>query len=99
MVDAGLVVIVSAISPYRADREAVRARFAPGEFIEVFVDASAATCAARDPKGLYAKAKAGGLSHAIGVGRDYEAPEHPEVHVITDTADVEGLVASVLAAL
>lgn len=78
MVDAGLVVIVSAISPYRADREAVRARFAPGEFIEVFVDASPATCAARDPKGLYAKAQAGGLSHAIGVGGDYEPPPAPE---------------------
>ncbi|WP_397572351.1 adenylyl-sulfate kinase [Silanimonas sp.] len=99
MVDAGLVVIVSAISPYRADREAVRARFAPGEFIEVFVDASPETCAARDPKGLYAKAKAGGLSHAIGVGGDYEAPEHPEVHVLTDEAEVDGLIARIAAAL
>ena len=99
MVDAGLVVIVSAISPYRADRDAVRARFAPGEFIEVFVDASPETCAARDPKGLYAKAKAGGLSNAIGVGGDYEAPENAEVHVVTDNAETDRLVARIIDAL
>ena len=99
MVDAGLIVIVSAISPYRADREAVRSRFAPGEFVEVFVDASPETCAARDPKGLYAKAKAGGLSHAIGVGGDYEPPQRPEVHAVTDAAAVEELVARIVDAL
>ncbi|MFN7385469.1 MAG: adenylyl-sulfate kinase [Lysobacteraceae bacterium] len=96
MVDAGLVVIVSAISPCRADREAVRARFAPGQFVEVFVDASPETCAARDPKGLYAKAKAGGLSHAIGVGGDYEPPLAPEQRLSTEDASPEAL-AQVLA--
>ncbi|MFN3964401.1 MAG: adenylyl-sulfate kinase [Silanimonas lenta] len=99
MVEAGLIVIVSAISPYRADREAVRARFAPGEFIEVFVDASPETCAARDPKGLYARARAGELGHAIGIGAGYEPPLAPEVHVSTDATSVEASVAAVLAAL
>jgi bifunctional enzyme CysN/CysC len=99
MVDAGLVVIVSAISPYRADRDAVRARFAPGEFIEVFVDASPETCAKRDPKGLYAKAKAGGLSNAIGIGGDYEPPLQPEVHVVTDANPVGALTAKVISHL
>ncbi|WP_084628046.1 adenylyl-sulfate kinase [Silanimonas lenta] len=99
MVEAGLIVIVSAISPYRADREAVRARFAPGEFIEVFVDASPETCAARDPKGLYARARAGELGHAIGIGTGYEPPLAPEVHVSTDATSVEASVAAVLAAL
>ena len=99
MVDAGLIVIVSAISPYRADRDAVRARFAPGEFIEVFVDASPETCAARDPKGLYAKARAGGLSNAIGIGGDYEAPLKPEVHAVSDDSGVDDLARQVLATL
>lgn len=91
MVDAGLIVIVSAISPYRADRDAVRARFAPGEFVEVFVDASPATCAARDPKGLYARAQAGGLTHAIGIGGGYEPPLAPEQHVSTEASTPEAL--------
>jgi bifunctional enzyme CysN/CysC len=97
MVDAGLVVIVSAISPYRADRDAVRSRFAPGEFVEVFVDAPSATCAARDPKGLYAKAKAGGLSHAIGVGGDYEPPLAPEQRLSTEQASPDALAQALVA--
>ncbi len=97
LVDAGLIVIVSAISPYRADRDAVRARFAPGEFIEVFVDASPSTCAARDPKGLYAKAKAGGLSHAIGIGGDYEPPLAPEQRLSTEDAKPEALAQALVA--
>ena len=91
MIDAGLIVIVSAISPYRADRDAVRARFAPGEFIEVFVDASPETCAARDPKGLYAKARAGGLSNAIGIGGDYEPPLAPRLRISTENSTPEAL--------
>ncbi|MCU0757129.1 MAG: adenylyl-sulfate kinase [Xanthomonadales bacterium] len=96
MVDAGLIVIVSAISPYRADRDAVRTRFAPGEFIEIHVDASPATCAARDPKGLYARAKSGGLTHPIGIGGDYEPPLAPELRLVTDSASVDALVEVVL---
>jgi bifunctional enzyme CysN/CysC len=99
MVDAGLVVIVSAISPFRVDRNAVRARFGDGQFVEVFVDASPETCAARDPKGLYAKARSGGLANPIGIGSDYERPEAPEVHVVTDETEVEALVEQVLRAL
>jgi bifunctional enzyme CysN/CysC len=99
MVDAGLIVIVSAISPRRADREAVRARFAAGQFIEVFVDASPETCAARDPKGLYAQAQAGRLGSTLGIGGGHEAPEHPELHLVTDAATPGALVEQVLALL
>jgi adenylyl-sulfate kinase len=81
MVDAGLLVITALISPFRAERDAARARFMPGEFLEVFVDAPLAVCEARDPKGLYARARAGTLTGMTGVDAPYEAPERPEVVV------------------
>jgi len=83
MVDAGLVVIVSFISPFRAEREWARSLFEPGEFTEVFVDASLAECEQRDVKGLYAKARAGELKNFTGIDSPYEAPEAPEVHLST----------------
>ena len=81
MVDAGLLVLVSFISPFRAEREMARSLFAPGEFIEVFVDASLATCEQRDPKGLYAKARRGELKNFTGIDSAYEAPLTPEIHL------------------
>jgi bifunctional enzyme CysN/CysC len=83
MVDAGLVVIVSFISPFRAERRTARALFEPDEFVEVFVDAPLEECERRDPKGLYAKARRGELSNMTGIDSPYEAPEKPEVHVRT----------------
>jgi bifunctional enzyme CysN/CysC len=83
MVDAGLVVLVSFISPYRAERDAVRRMFGAGGFVEVFVDTPVDECARRDPKGLYARAYAGELSGFTGVDAPYEAPLEPELHVQT----------------
>ncbi len=83
MVDSGLIVLCSFISPYRAERELVRNLVAPGEFIEVFVDTPLADCVQRDPKGLYAKAQAGQLKNFTGVDAPYEQPEQPEVHLQT----------------
>jgi bifunctional enzyme CysN/CysC len=81
MMDAGLVVVVSLVSPFRADRRAARALFSPGDFLEVFVDTPLAVCQSRDPKGLYAKATSGALPNMTGVGQVYEAPTHVELRV------------------
>jgi bifunctional enzyme CysN/CysC len=83
MLDAGLIVIVSFISPFRSERRMARALVPEGEFVEVFVDAPLAVAEARDPKGLYAKARAGRLQNFTGIDSPYEPPEHPEVHVET----------------
>lgn len=83
MVDAGLIVIVAFISPFRADRELARERFAVGEFLEVFVDTPLDVAEARDPKGLYEKARAGAIPNFTGVDSPYEPPEAPEVRLDT----------------
>jgi bifunctional enzyme CysN/CysC len=82
--DAGTIAITSFISPYRSDRELVRKMVAPGAFIEVFVNAPIEVCELRDPKGLYAKAKAGQIKEFTGISAPYEAPEQPEVELRTD---------------
>ena len=82
-VDAGLIVIVAFISPYRAERELVRSLFEPGEFIEVFVDTPLEECERRDVKGLYAKARRGELKNFTGIDSDYEPPQAPEIHLRT----------------
>ena len=91
MVDAGLLVLVSFISPFRAEREMARSLFAPGEFVEVFVDASLAECERRDPKGLYAKARRGELKNFTGIDSPYEPPLAPDVHLHSDGADSQAL--------
>lgn len=82
---AGLVTLTAFVSPYRADRAAVKRqveeRGRPGDFIEVFVDAPLATCEARDPKGLYKKARAGELKNFTGIDDPYEPPEQPDLHL------------------
>jgi bifunctional enzyme CysN/CysC len=83
MADAGLIVLVSFISPFRAERRMARALMAPGEFIEVFVDTPLAVAEARDPKGLYRKARRGELKNFTGIDSAYEVPEHPEVRIDT----------------
>jgi bifunctional enzyme CysN/CysC len=96
MVDAGLIVIVSLISPFRAERQMARERFGPGEFIEVFVDATLAECERRDTKGLYAKARQGLLRNFTGLDSPYEAPEAPELHLHTSTTTVADCIARIL---
>ena len=98
MTDAGLIVLVSFISPFRAERRMARERFEAGEFIEVFVDVPLEVAEARDVKGLYRKARAGLIPNFTGIDSPYEAPERPEVH-LDATAPTEALVAQVLDAL
>jgi len=76
---AGLIALTAFISPYRIDRDRVRATMKPGEFIEVFVDTPLEICEQRDPKGLYKKARAGEIKHFTGIDDPYEAPESPEL--------------------
>ena len=99
MTDAGLIVLVALISPYRAVRAHARSLFAPGEFLEVFVDAPLAECERRDPKGLYAKARAGALPDFTGIDSPYEAPETPDVHLRTTGRTVDECADEVLTIL
>lgn len=97
-VDAGLIVISSFISPYKADRDVARELLQDGEFIEIFVDAPVEVCAERDPKGLYKKALAGEIKGFTGVSPDapYEAPENPELHIKTNEKSIEESVQAIL---
>jgi bifunctional enzyme CysN/CysC len=92
MVDAGLVVLVSFISPFRAERQMARGLFQDGEFVEVFVDTPLAECEARDTKGLYAKARRGELKNFTGIDSPYEAPAAPDVHLRTQGTAPQALV-------
>jgi adenylylsulfate kinase len=87
--DSGVIVITSFISPYRADRDAVRSLMSDGDFVEVLVDASVETCESRDVKGLYAKARAGDIPEFTGISAPYEAPEQPELVLDTNLQSVE----------
>jgi bifunctional enzyme CysN/CysC len=91
MVDAGLIVLVSFISPFRAERRMAREMFAEGEFMEVFVDTPLAVAEQRDIKGLYAKARAGEIRNFTGIDSPYERPENPEAVVDTTAASAEAL--------
>jgi bifunctional enzyme CysN/CysC len=83
--DAGLIVLVSFISPFRAERQMARTLMAEGEFYEVFVDTPLAEAEKRDVKGLYRKARAGELQNFTGIDSPYEAPEKPEIRIDTTT--------------
>lgn len=99
MADAGLVVLTAFISPYRADRDAVRALHPQGRFVEVHVDTPIEVCEARDVKGLYAKARAGEIPEFSGISAPYEPPHDPELRVRTEERDLEACVDEVLATL
>ena len=92
MVDAGLIVVVSFISPYRSEREFARGLFADGEFVEVFVDTPLEECERRDVKGLYAKARRGELKNFTGIDSLYELPESPEIRIETLSVSADGCV-------
>ncbi len=98
-VDAGLIVLVAAISPYRRDREHARTRLPAGRFLEVFVDTDLAECERRDPKGLYRKARAGEITGFSGIDAPYERPEAPELLLIAGASEPEVLAEQVLAKL
>ncbi len=99
MVDAGLVVLVSFISPFRAERTMARRMFQDGEFLEVFVDTPLAVAEERDAKGLYAKARAGQLSNFTGIDSPYEAPENADIVLDTTSQDAERLATELVRAL
>jgi bifunctional enzyme CysN/CysC len=99
MVDAGLVVIVAFISPFRAERALARSRVGEGEFIEVHLDTPLGVAEARDPKGLYRKARAGQLPHFTGIDSPYEEPERPEVRIDTSAGSPEEAVERIIATL
>jgi adenylylsulfate kinase len=94
--DAATIVSTAFISPYRADRDMVRALFPAGEFVEILVQASIETCEARDPKGLYKKARAGEIKEFTGISAPYEAPETPEIVLDSDNKGVEQLAREVI---
>jgi adenylylsulfate kinase len=97
--EAGVIAITAFISPYRADRDRVRETLAPGDFVEIFVDAPIEVCEARDPKGLYKKARAGELKGFTGIDDPYEAPLKPELVLDAGTKDADTLAEEVLAYL
>lgn len=97
--DAGTIVLTAFISPYKADRDAIREILPEGEFQEVYVNASLATCEERDPKGLYKKARAGEIPEFTGISAPYEAPEPGELELDSDSKGIEELAGEVIAHL
>jgi adenylylsulfate kinase len=97
--EAGIIAITAFISPYRRDRDAVRATLAAGDFIEIFVDAPLEVCEKRDPKGLYKKARAGELKGFTGIDDPYEAPQKPELVLNSGAKSAEALADEVIACL
>ncbi len=98
-VDAGLIALASFVSPYRADRDAVRQLLAAGDFVEVYVETPVELCAQRDPKGLYQKARAGLIPNFTGVSDPYEPPLAPEIVIRTAACTPEQAAAQILAEL
>jgi bifunctional enzyme CysN/CysC len=99
MVEAGLIVMVSFISPFRAERRMVRDLLQPGEFLEVFVDTTLDIAEARDVKGLYRKARRGEIRNFTGIDSPYEAPEQPDIRVNTSTMSAEAAADSIISRL
>ena len=99
MIDAGLIVLVSFISPFRAERRMARSLLEAGEFIEIFVDAPLAVAEERDPKGLYRKARRGELKNFTGIDSPYEFPEHAEIRLDTTVTTPQSAAQQVIAFL
>ena len=99
MTEAGLIVLCSFISPFRAERDMVRELLDDGEFIEIFVDTPLAECIARDPKGLYRRALAGEIKNFTGVDQVYEVSNNPELHLVCEKRDADALAQDVIDAL
>ena len=97
--DAGVIAITSFISPYKKDRDAVRAGMKPGEFIEVYINVSLAAAETRDPKGLYKKARAGEIKGFTGIDDPYEAPERAEIVIDTERISAADAAKQILAYL
>jgi len=98
-VDGGYITLASFVSPYREDRDGVRALMADGDFAEIFIDTPVELCEERDPKGLYKKARAGEIPNFTGISDPYEAPENAEMVIKTATGTPEEAAAQILAML
>ncbi len=96
MLDAGLVVLASFVSPYRVDRENVKKIVGPSNFIEVFVNTPISECERRDVKGLYKKARKGEIKNFTGVNAPYEVPLNPEIEIDTTKINIEEIVAIII---
>jgi len=96
MADAGVNVVCAFVSPFAADRQRVRALFEPAQFIEIFLSTSVDECARRDPKGLYAKAKAGQITGLTGWDATYERPSSPEFTFDTEVLSIDQMVQTIL---
>jgi len=96
MVDAGLIVLTTFISPYRADREMARSLFNDGEFFEIFVDTPIEVCEKRDPKGLYKKARKGEIINFTGIDSSYEVPKHADLTISTHKETIEQAIKQLL---
>jgi bifunctional enzyme CysN/CysC len=96
MVDAGIIVLVTFISPFRADRDLARSKFNKGGFIEVFVDTPLDECEKRDPKGLYKKARAGKIKNFTGIDSPYEIPNKPDIYIETVSKKNDGCIDELL---
>jgi adenylylsulfate kinase len=94
--DAGVIALTAFISPYRSDRARARSIVAPGEFVEIFVDAPLEVCEARDVKGLYRRARAGEIDDFTGISAPYEPPEQPELRLASAQDDVDTCAARVI---
>jgi bifunctional enzyme CysN/CysC len=99
MVDAGLITMVSFISPFRSERQMARELFETDEFMEIFVDTPLEICEARDAKGLYRRARAGLIKNFTGIDSSYETPEHPELRLEAGQIPVETLLVQIMVAL
>jgi adenylylsulfate kinase len=99
MVEAGLIVIVAMISPFREDRDRVRSRFPKARFLEVFLDTPLDVCETRDPKGLYKRARRGEIPDFTGIGSAYEPPESPDLHIHHDGRSADAVAHEIIASL
>ena len=99
MADAGLIVVVALISPFRADRALARGLFGPGQFLEIFVDTELAVAEARDVKGLYRRARQGLLPAFTGIGSPYEPPLDPDIRIATASVPAEVAAERIVAAV
>ena len=99
MVDAGIVVIAAFISPFKIERQMVRNMFESNEFIEIYLDVSLEIAEARDPKGLYAKARRGELNNFTGIDRIYEIPDKPEIKIDTSEDNIDVIIKNLLSML
>ena len=96
MIDAGLVVLASFVSPYKKDRENIKSIVKDVNFVEVYINTSIEECERRDVKGLYKKARAGEISNMTGISAPYEVPEHPDIEILTEKESVKASVKKII---